>query len=188
MNSDQDQLKAHAYQFQIVDFVKPVFESKQFANCSGSGDPKHHHYGDGGLATHTFEVVSYCYSIYKQHYAITSGSINIAELLVSAYWHDYGKIWDYQKISGKWSKHDNHARTVGHITKSVIEFEKHYDTLTLDSQYRINKQNIIHNILSHHGCREWGSPVSPATREAWILHLADMLSARLNDYDRYDKF
>ena len=186
--NDINQLKVQAYNFQIQELVRPVFESTDFACWSGSGDPKHHHYGNGGLATHTFEVVSYCYSIYAQHYRISSGSINIAELLVSAFWHDYGKIWDYQKYATVWGKFNNHARTVGHISKSAIEFEKHYDSLPLKEQVKINKQNIIHNILAHHGSREYGSPVSPATREAWILHLADMLSARLNDCETYDKF
>jgi 23S rRNA maturation-related 3'-5' exoribonuclease YhaM len=37
---------------------------------------------------------------------------------------------------------------------------------------------VIHCMLSHHGRREWGSPVEPVTPEAYILHVADMLSSR----------
>jgi 3'-5' exoribonuclease len=33
-------------------------------------------------------------------------------------------------------------------------------------------------MLAHHGRKEWGSPVEPATNEAWILHAADMMSSR----------
>jgi 3'-5' exoribonuclease len=37
---------------------------------------------------------------------------------------------------------------------------------------------VIHCILSHHGRKDWGSPVEPATLEALVLHQADMLSAK----------
>jgi 23S rRNA maturation-related 3'-5' exoribonuclease YhaM len=71
-----------------------------------------------------------------------------------------------------------------------MEFNKHYTWLTLQPWFKdndnINPDNIIHNILSHHGKREYGSPVSPATKEAWILHQADNLSARLDDCDKHD--
>jgi 23S rRNA maturation-related 3'-5' exoribonuclease YhaM len=43
---------------------------------------------------------------------------------------------------------------------------------------------VTHAILSHHGQREWGSPVRPATKLAWILHTCDMMSARVNDCDK----
>lgn len=45
---------------------------------------------------------------------------------------------------------------------------------------------VLHNILSHHGSREWGSPVAPKTQAAWLLHLCDGISARMNDCDRLD--
>ena len=40
---------------------------------------------------------------------------------------------------------------------------------------------VLHAILSHHGRREYGSPVSPSTRIAWLLHLCDSISARMFD-------
>jgi 3'-5' exoribonuclease len=36
-------------------------------------------------------------------------------------------------------------------------------------------------ILSHHGKREFGSPVEPMTTEAEIVHWADEASAKAND-------
>jgi 23S rRNA maturation-related 3'-5' exoribonuclease YhaM len=38
--------------------------------------------------------------------------------------------------------------------------------------------------MAHHGRREWGSPVSPATPTAQLLHQSDMTSARMNDIVR----
>ena len=41
---------------------------------------------------------------------------------------------------------------------------------------------LQHLILSHHGELEYGSPVKPATMEAYVLHAADELSARIHSY------
>jgi 3'-5' exoribonuclease len=175
-----------------MDYVYPVIDDSRFEIWSGSGSDKHHHYGDGGLIKHIYEVYTYCRLITAQHNGDCvdiKNRINGHELLISVIWHDYGKIWDYQKDeNGVWGKHNNHARQIHHISRSVLEFEKHVDQLRTIDRLRtdINTDNIIHNILSHHGMREWGSPVAPATREAWILHLADNLSARLDDCDKHD--
>lgn len=171
--------------------VEPVLNNPKFEYWSGSGSDKHHHYGDGGLLKHTYEVFEYCELIACQHNSTCVGwdnRINIQELLISAIWHDYGKIWDYQKDeNGVWDKHNDHARTIHHISRSALEFEKYYEYhLSCKEAFKINSRNIIHNILAHHGQREWGSPVAPASREAWVLHLADNLSARLDDCDKHD--
>jgi len=51
----------------------------------------------------------------------------------------------------------------------------------VDAQYH---DAVLHCILSHHGRREWGSAVAPSSREAWLVHLADMKSARMDSYDK----
>jgi len=45
---------------------------------------------------------------------------------------------------------------------------------------------VLHAILAHHGCREAGSPVAPKTREAWLVHFCDGISARMDDADTWD--
>jgi len=172
-------------------FTDPVLCDERFSTWSGAGSNKHHHYGDGGLLKHTHEVYEYAQSIYGIHNGKCERGkeVNWKELLISISWHDYGKIWDYQKDdNGVWGKHDNHARTIHHISRSAIEWEKFINIKCFDKSLDtgINVLNVTHNILSHHGMREWGSPVAPATREAWILHLADNLSARLDDCDKHD--
>lgn len=192
------ELKIQSSNLGVEPYVEPVLKDPSFSTWSGAGKPIHHHYGDGGLVKHTYEVWMLARSIREIYrgYNVdpyTASDINLPELFISVVWHDYGKIWDYQKDkNGVWGKHDNHARQIHHISRSAIEFEKHYEylmtqTLFMDNPY-IKRDNIIHNILSHHGMREWGSPVSPATREAWILHLADNMSARLDDCDKHDRF
>jgi hypothetical protein len=140
----------------------------------------------------TNEVFDYARLITMQHNSTCIGienRINPQELFISVIWHDYGKIWDYQMDeNGVWGKHNNHARQIHHISRSALEWNKHVEKLKSTIVYDgdINTDSVTHNILSHHGMREWGSPVAPATREAWILHLADNLSARLDDCNKHD--
>ena len=39
---------------------------------------------------------------------------------------------------------------------------------------------IQHLIVAHHGEKEFGSPEVPKTREAYLLHLLDLLDSRMN--------
>lgn len=190
MKDYYENLAFWARSYKVFDYVS-VLSDKRFQTWSGAGSDVHHHYGDGGLLKHTYEVWEYAREIAAIHSDSINNldSINLKELFISAVWHDYGKIWDYQKVDGVWSKHDNHARRIHHISRSAIEFQKHVDCLDAIGRIQsdINIDNITHNILSHHGQREWGSPVAPATKEAWILHLADNISARLDDCEKHDR-
>jgi 3'-5' exoribonuclease len=48
-------------------------------------------------------------------------------------------------------------------------------------------QAIFHIVLSHHGTLENGSPVTPATREATLVHAIDNLGGRLGSFDRIER-
>mgnify|MGYP001062729308 CR=1 FL=1 len=48
-------------------------------------------------------------------------------------------------------------------------------------------QAVLHIILSHHGQLEHGSPVTPCTREATLVHMIDNLGGRLGSFDRLEK-
>ena len=42
-------------------------------------------------------------------------------------------------------------------------------------------------MLSHHGKLEHGSPVTPCTREATLVHMIDNLGGTLGSFDRIEK-
>jgi len=42
------------------------------------------------------------------------------------------------------------------------------------------KQALLHIVLSHHGEKEWGSPVKPKTLEALLVAMADRTDAYLD--------
>jgi 3'-5' exoribonuclease len=46
---------------------------------------------------------------------------------------------------------------------------------------------VLHIILSHHGSLEHGSPVTPSTREATLVHMIDNLGGKLGSFDRIEK-
>ena len=48
-------------------------------------------------------------------------------------------------------------------------------------------QAVVHIVLSHHGKLEHGSPVTPCTREATLVHMIDNLGGTLGSFDRIEK-
>lgn len=135
----------------------------------GAGGSEHHHAYAGGLVDHTAEVVGSCERCNK--------NINWNILLTAAIWHDYHKIHDYAVFpDGKIEKLP-YRNLIGHVVGGCTEFT------AVAFEHRLDEeaiQKIAHCLLSHHGRREWGSPVEPQTLEAFILHAADMLSAKGN--------
>jgi len=134
----------------------------QSAPCSA----KHHHIYEGGLASHTAEVLSFALDAGK-------GRTNRTILVTAAIWHDYMKIEDYEMVDGK-PKETLYRTRNRHVTGSYAEFLMAAKQLEIPKPFQLD---VGHCILAHHGRNEWGSPVEPQTPEAWILHAADMWSA-----------
>lgn len=147
------------------------FEKFELWETSGCGNPNGHHYGDFGLAIHTEEVIKLCLEV-----AETMGGVDRRKVFLSALFHDVGKSFDYEKVNGVWGG-NSHRRNIHHISRSCWEFREAAKGLMDEKDI----DEISHNILSHHGCREWGSPVAPNTPEAIVLHYCDSISARLFD-------
>ena len=183
----------------LVDYV---LNKPEFALWSGSSKPGQHHYGTGGLLRHTQEVLAY--SLVNAGIARMFGKeVDGLVLFLAALYHDVGKIWDYipVKSSGN-GKYDEdyeipigeiessttwmggpHKREIHHISRSAIEFSK---AVALTGEGKDIEDKVLHCILSHHGTREWGSPVAPKSREAWLLFLCDGISARTTDCETSD--
>lgn len=141
-----------------------------FAQAPGSAG--HHHAFHGGLALHTAEVVRNCSAL--------GPNLDWAVLLTAAIWHDAGKRFEYELPAEEGGRITTTAYRdqVGHVAGSVIELRWRVADLVDEDVHGGWLMQVTHCMLAHHGRREWGSPVEPQTPEAWVLHAADMMSAR----------
>lgn len=147
---------------------------------TGAPNVKRHHYGKGRLIEHIAEVTEL--AMLNNLYLKLTSRVNERLLVCACIAHDWGKLWDYQPVGEgyeEWTKAP-HVREIHHISRSAIEFNlAAKDVLSEQAVY-----DVTHAILAHHGCKEWGSPVIPQTGIAWLLHLCDGISARMDDSGR----
>lgn len=138
--------------------------------ASGSSKPEVHHYGTNGLAEHTMEVINLSL---KTLYVNVKPNALI--LFFAALFHDTGKAWDYEETEPNVWVPTLHRLKIHHISRSCWIWRECAEGILPE----ILIDEICHCILSHHGRREWGSPVQPMTPEAHVLHHCDSISARL---------
>lgn len=163
----------------FLSLCNEVLNDERFSIWSGSSKPDQHHYGKGGLARHTQEVLELC-MLNANYFNGTYNQIYKARLMCAAIFHDCGKMDDYTAVDFTYEewKPTEHKYKIHHISRSAIFWNEKAHKHKMPKEFI---DDVTHAILSHHGLREWGSPVSPRTRIAWILHLSDQMSARMYD-------
>ena len=164
-----------AKELNVTHLANFVLKDSRFTEWSGSSKKNLHHYGTGGLITHTCEVVQLCLQN-NEYFKGTEKYVDPAKVYLAALFHDAGKMWDYERSNsgfGDWESND-HKYKIHHISRSALVWNEAAGDLEW-------KDEVLHAILAHHGQREWGSPVKPQTHLAWLLHLCDGISARMDD-------
>lgn len=154
----------------------------QFDYWSGSHNEILHHYGMYGLNTHTCEVIELGLSCLGELHL--QNDVDRIEYFYAALFHDTGKLFDYEMVDENIWKPTEHRRVIHHLPRSVLIW---HDIVKLFPE--VNEKyhdKVMHAILAHHGRRDAGSPVAPKSRVAWLLHLCDGISARMNDCERLD--
>lgn len=147
-----------------------------------------HHARRGGLVEHVVEMMRTADGICAAY-----PSLNRSLLLAGVLFHDIGKLWENQyEESGFVMPFTERAELFGHIAIGVQVARELWVNLrntaqvipeNADAAARMFDTKIIdhlcHLILSHHGTKEWGSPVEPKTPEAQILHFVDNIGAKM---------
>jgi len=134
-----------------------------------------HHSYIGGLMEHTLSVTRICMFLHS-HYPAIDRDV----LLAGALLHDIGKIEEFS-LNG-FIDYSTRGRLIGHIGMSArLVSEK---IACIEDFPEDTRDSLIHCILSHHGSRDRGSPVVPATLEALIVHYADEVDSRVNAFCR----
>lgn len=190
--TDVEALTRLAEKYGVLDIASEVLSNPDFSTWSASSHSYQHHYGKGQLARHTREVVELSLAnalLFKTKYDYSERMPSEKEIYLAALFHDIGKIYDYKEIRSdnhigvsNWEG-THHKRRIHHISRSGIIWSRAVDKYPT---YRDIEETVLHAILAHHGTREWGSPVAPNTRLAWLIHFCDCMSARMNDADTLD--
>jgi 3'-5' exoribonuclease len=98
--------------------------------------------------------------------------------------HDIGKIEAYEQTGGAIELSDA-GKLQGEIPLGYYRVRRAVDAI--EGFPPELAQSVLHIVLSHHGKLEHGSPVTPCTREATLVHMIDNLGGTLGSYDRIEK-
>jgi len=130
---------------------------------------RNHHEYTSGLLFHTLSMVRLAEAILPLY-----PTINRDLLMAGILLHDLGKTVE---LSGPIiAKYTLPGKLIGHITLMAAEIIKRAAELGLDEELTTL---IAHMVISHHGKQEFGSPVIPMTREAFVLSLIDDMDAKI---------
>ena len=139
---------------------------------------KWHHEFSGGLLYHCYEmakIVETVCGLYPE--------LNRDLLITAVFLHDIGKIYEMSHELAV--DYTNEGKLLGHlhigadmVQQKIAKIPEFPERLRLE---------ILHCILSHHGELINGSPVTPRTIEAIVLHHVDNLDAQTAAFSRVIK-
>jgi 3'-5' exoribonuclease len=95
--------------------------------------------------------------------------------------HDIGKLQELSYDTA--TQYSLQGNLIGHITLGVIMLREAAAAVPGFPPMLLTE--LEHMVLSHHGSREFGSPVEPMTVEAFILATCDELDARMHQIHRH---
>lgn len=161
----------------IAAFVNELIFNDEVRWKTATAAIKMHHVQAGGLLQHTVEVVSFAEKIFESAYI--PEVINRDLLIAGAMLHDIGKLETYTLDKTTFVMTTDgilkdHTAIGSNMLMNSASAKRYPETATL----------LGHIILSHHGTLEYGAAVKPAFLEAYIVSVADKMSA---DMDMFSK-
>jgi 3'-5' exoribonuclease len=155
----------------IAVLLNSIFNDERIADqfSSAPAGKLWHHNRIGGLLEHTLSLSRLVRRL-SRHYP----DIDRDVLIAGAMLHDIGKIEELRYDN--FIDYTDRGRLVGHIAIGADLVANHIGRIEgfPDSL----RDSLIHLVLSHQG--EHGSPVLPATREAFLLHYADEIDSKMD--------
>ena len=128
-----------------------------------------HHAYIGGLLEHMLSVARLALRL-AEHYPELDRQI----LFAAAVCHDIGKIWEL--TGGLANDYTDAGRLLGHTLLGLERLEPFLQKTDLNPELVLHFKHLI---LSHHGEHQYGSPQLPQTAEAFVLHYADNIDAKV---------
>ena len=133
-----------------------------------------HHAYTCGLLEHSVSVAIGARDI-AMHYSDFKIPVNMDLVIAGALLHDIGKLQSYTIAPAP--QMTVQGNVIEHVTLGYSMFLKFAESENLPEDLTLA---LGHIIISHHGKREFGSPVLPGTPEALIVSAADDLDFKLN--------
>jgi 3'-5' exoribonuclease len=131
-------------------------------------------------------LLEHCLSVAQGVSAIsaTFPGIDRDLAVTGALLHDIGKVEAYEMRGGAIELSDA-GKLLGEIPLGYYLVRREIEELPGFAHE--TAQALLHIVLAHHGQLEHGSPVTPCTREATLVHFVDNLGGRLGSFDRLEK-
>lgn len=159
----------------LNDLVNEIFDpaAREIFFRAPAAKRIHHNY-PGGLLEHSCQVADLVIKM-----AASYPYLNKDLLLFGALVHDIGKTVEYK--NGATPQYTTEGKLLGHIVIGSEIAGQKIALLRAAGKYFPQQLEwmIKHMILSHHGSMEFGSPVIPLFPEAFVLHVADNLDAKM---------
>lgn len=135
---------------------------------------RNHHEYVSGLAHHIVSMLYLARELHKLYPEVNKDLLYAGVIL-----HDLGKL---KELSGVvTTSYTIEGKLLGHIPIMVEEIGHIAKELSIEGEEVLILQHLV---LSHHGKAEWGSPKPPLIREAELLHLIDLIDAKMNMLNR----
>ena len=160
---------------EIHDFVEAVFFKHGLWDKfkSWPAAVTMHHAYTGGLLEHSVSVAIGAMDL-ARHYSVFKIPVNMNLIIAGALLHDIGKLEAYNMSPAPQVTLSGVA--IEHITLGYGMFMRFAEIEKLNNDITAA---LGHIIASHHGRLEYGSPVLPATPEAFIVSAADNVDFEL---------
>ncbi len=128
-----------------------------------------HHAYAGGLLEHMFSVASLTLKL-SSHYP----DLDKETLFVAGLFHDIGKL---EELSGGLANdYTDDGKMLGHIVQGILMIQPFLEKAKVAKPLALHLEHLI---LSHHGEPEYGAPRVPLSPEAFVLHYADNMDAKI---------
>jgi 3'-5' exoribonuclease len=134
---------------------------------------RYHHACVGGLLEHSLDVARQVVFVSRRYPELDRDLGATVALL-----HDVGKVDSYER-EGSFDFTDA-GQLLGHIYMGAARVEAAVERI--DGFPDELRMRVVHAILAHHGDRVKGSPVTPRTPEAIVVHYADNLDGSLRGW------
>lgn len=173
MAKELDSLIANVKNKNYSKLLKSFFiDDKKFREkfLSHQGAKTVHHSFVSGLVEHTISTTKLAIAIANNY-----DDINLDLVITTSLLHDIAKIDEIAPYPI--NEYTDEGMLIGHIVLGYEIISKRIDELGGFTE--IEKFELLHCILSHHGTPEFGSPKQPMLMEAYIVSQADNTDAKL---------